>query len=151
MNKTILGRIRECGITRIILFCNLCLICLFVFIFSGLVFAAEKANSWKPDPGMESIREEVVFNEPRMPVDRIAEATTNNGYWWIKQNSSTKLEYVKDLIKAFKLKGGYVGLTSKALVRKLDLVYNPKGDPLDIKMGLSLENAFSLIIKEDTK
>ena len=137
---------------KVNLICSLFLLYVFVPMPGSLAAPAGGLDyKGKPDPRMDSIQEEVLLNDARMPMDPAVEASLNNGYWWIKQDYGAKLKYAKELIKAFKLKKEFIGLTSKEIVRKLDIVYNPKGDPLDTKMGLSLEEAFSLMIKENAK
>ena len=137
------------SIIKVSIFYSLFLLCVFVFMPSGLVLSAEKPKL--PESRAEVIQADDLLNGGITPMDPEVEVTVNDGYWWIKQDSGVKLRYVKDLLKAFKLKGERVGLTSKELVSKLNTVYNPKGEPKDTKMGLRLEEVASLIIKESVK
>jgi len=69
-----------------------------------------------------------------------------DGYWWNKQKRDDKLAYIKQLIIGFKLADKK--LPAKKIVNILDIEYNPRDNPLDIKMDKSVERMFNIITKE---
>ena len=110
-------------------------------------FSLNKGDSITPDPE-EALRkaEIIALEEGGIPEALPVEETANNGYWWIKQDDITKLMYVESLIEKFGLEDK--GLISEKIVERLDIFYNPKDNPLDIKMGISIERGFNNVIKE---
>ena len=72
-----------------------------------------------------------------------------DGYWWIKQDYSKKLEYIKGIETLLQEKGiTILKLRIDKIIEELDQIYNPKDNPLDIKMDKSIERLFYKITKE---
>ncbi len=109
---------------------------------------AKKEVSNLPDPdklvleAQKMVRAEEQAIYEQLPV----EESLRDGYWWNKQNRNEKLNYVKDLISGFKLADKK--LSAKKIVQTLDIEYNPRDNPLDIKMDKSIERMFNIITKE---
>jgi len=74
------------------------------------------------------------------------EESSRDGYWWNKQSRDDKLAYIKQLIAGFKLSDKKI--SAKKIVNLLDTEYNPRDNPLDIKMDKSIERMFNIITKE---
>ena len=72
-----------------------------------------------------------------------------DGYWWVKQDYSKKSEYIEG-IKALLQEQGItiLKLGADKIIEELDRIYNPKDNPLDIKMDKSIERMFYEITKE---
>jgi len=79
------------------------------------------------------------------------EESTEYGYWWIKQDYTTKLECIKRLKESFKIYNMNTTMSEEYLVKKFDEFYQPLDNPLDIKMDKSVERAFSLITQGNIK
>ena len=125
-----------------------------VLIFASVVFAAKKNDldlSAATEAQRKLIQAEMIYNEGKVPEVPMVEITANNGYWWLKQDYESKLNYVKDLLAAFKAKGTLTKLGTKELVKKLDGFYKPVDDPLDIHMDKSLEEVVDRMLKENVK
>ena len=125
-----------------------------VLLFTGAVFAEVLKGldlSGATEAQRKAIQAEMLYNEGRVPEELVVEATANNGYWWIKQDYESKLNYVKGLLAAFKAKGKLTKLSTKELVRKLDVFYKSVDDPVDIHMDKSLEVVVNLMLKENAK
>jgi DNA-binding SARP family transcriptional activator len=71
--------------------------------------------------------------------------SSNDGYWWNKQDRETKTQYIKQLIELFEAEDKK--LKVKKIIKELDSLYDPKDDPLDIKIDLSVERMFNEVIK----
>ena len=72
-----------------------------------------------------------------------------DGYWWIKQDYSKKLEYIKGIETLLQENGiTILKLRAEKIIEELDEIYNPKDNPLDIKMDKSIERMFYKITKE---
>ena len=72
-----------------------------------------------------------------------------DGYWWIKQDYSKKLEYIKGIETLLQQKGiTMIKLGAEKIIEELNEFYNPKDNPLDIKMDKSIERMFYEITKE---
>jgi len=115
------------------------------------VSAEELSLSVNPDPEFALHSQEElegleghIIGEPL-----IIEESENLGYWWIKQDYSTKSEYVKNLKQLFSKEDVVVTMTLREIVKELDEFYNPVDNPMDIKMDKSIERAFITIIKGD--
>jgi len=130
-----------------------CLICagiLFIcvsFVFpEAPAFAGNKpSNIPEIDKLMLEAQKEVSEEEMAYYEQLPIEESSNDGYWWIKQTVGQKTSYVKDLIKALELDDK--NFSADKIIKELDIVYNPKDNPLDIKMDKSVERMFSVIIK----
>jgi hypothetical protein len=119
------------------------------FIIAGneLAFAKKDVPS-VPDPDklvleaqkLVSIADMAAYEQ--LPI----EESEKDGYWWNKQRREDKLAYVKQLIIGFKLTDKK--LAAKRIVNILDVEYNPRDNPLDIKMDKSIERMFNIITKE---
>ncbi|MDD5129050.1 MAG: hypothetical protein PHO40_05305 [Candidatus Omnitrophica bacterium] len=122
-------------------------------IFISLIICKEPAFAKKevssiPDPDklvleaqkLVSIADLAAYEQ--LPV----EESSKDGYWWNKQNRDDKLAYVKQLIAGFKLSDKRI--SAKKIVSLLDTEYNPRDNPLDIKMDKSIERMFNIITKE---
>ena len=72
-----------------------------------------------------------------------------DGYWWIKQDYSKKTEYIKGIETLLQENGiTMLKLRAEKIIEELDKIYNPKDNPLDIKMDKSIERMFYKITKE---
>ena len=72
-----------------------------------------------------------------------------DGYWWIKQDYSKKLEYIKGIETLLQENGiTILKLRAGKIIEELDKLYNPKDNPLDIKMDKSIEEMFYKLTKE---
>ncbi|MFA6357513.1 MAG: hypothetical protein WCY09_02465 [Candidatus Omnitrophota bacterium] len=113
----------------------------------GLVFAKKNILT-ATDPSKLVIEaQKMVTDEQRAQNEQLpVEESSHNGYWWIKQNKNEKLAYVNQLIIGFKLTDKKI--SAKKIVQALDMQYNPRDNPLDIKMDKSVERVFNIIIKE---
>jgi len=128
----------------------------FFLMTSGSIFYpacafAKKQASKVPAPDKQVLEaqkmvtpEQIAMYEP-LPL----EESTNNGYWWNRQDRNTKFTYVKDLIGKFKLEDKK--LSVKKIVQALDSKYSPKDDPLDIKIDKSIERMFNIVTREMLK
>ncbi len=109
---------------------------------------AKKEVSNVPDPDrlvieaqkMVSIADMAAYEQ--LPI----EESEKDGYWWNKQKRDDKLAYIKQLIIGFKMADKK--LPVKKIVNILDIEYNPRDNPLDIKMDKSVERMFNIITKE---
>lgn len=121
--------------------------------FACFVLCQEQALAGKkvsdvPDPSKLVLEAQKMVTEEQMamyeplPVEESAE----DGYWWNKQNRNEKLAKVKELITEFKLTDKKI--SAKKIVQLLDMEYNPRDNPLDIKMDKSIERMFNIITKE---
>ncbi|MDD5042560.1 MAG: hypothetical protein PHV40_02720 [Candidatus Omnitrophica bacterium] len=118
-----------------------------IAIFLVPAFAADKKIG-PPDP-VEVMREAqrmAVLDSLNASGQLPVEESGNDGYWWNRQKAKEKLAYVKRLIKEFKLENKKI--SAKKVVRALDIEYNPRDNPLDIKMDKSVEKIFSVVIGE---
>lgn len=123
-------------------------LCVCAFFILGQELAwAKKAIPKAPDPGKEMFEaQKMVTEEQKALYEQLpVEETSLDGYWWNKQDKNEKINLVKQLIKGFELEDKK--LSAKKIVSQLDLVYNPKDNPLDIKMDKSVERMFDFIIK----
>jgi hypothetical protein len=123
------------------------LICVCLVLCHEPVFA-KKAVSNVPDPSklvleaQQMVTEEQSAMYEQLPV----EESLNDGYWWNKQNANEKLAYVKKLIAGFNLTDKK--FSAKKIAQRLDIEYNPRDNPLDIKIDKSVERMFNVVIKE---
>ncbi len=127
-----------------------------IVVFLGLIlsfnclvgFSLAKDEAGQPSfPEIEAALKEaerVLMEQERARVLPIAESE-NNGYWWNKQNKDTKQKYIMQLIELFGLEDKNLKIAE--IMQKLDILYNPKDNPLDIKIDISVERAFSEVIK----
>lgn len=119
----------------------------FYFLPVNAAFAGKSAPS-VPDPDvlvteaqkLVSISDIAAYEQ--LPV----EESKNDGYWWNKQDMSDKLAYVKQLIISFRLSDKKIPV--KKVVKMLDAEYNPRDNPLDIKIDKSVERMFNIVTKE---
>ena len=122
------------------------LICVSFVFAQALVFAENKpSNIPEIDKLMIEAQKEVSEEEKAQYEQLPVEESANDGYWWIKQTVGQKASYVKDLVKAFELDDKK--FSADKIIKELDIVYNPKDNPLDIKMDKSVERMFSIITK----
>ena len=125
----------------------LLLVCAGFVLFQGTAFAKKETFS-APDPAklvfeaQNMVTEEQKAMYEQLPV----EESLRDGYWWNRLNRNEKMMYVKELISGFKL--GDKKLSVKKIVQVLDAEYNPRDNPLDIKMDKSIERMFNIITKE---
>jgi hypothetical protein len=124
----------------------------FLFICACFVLCQEPAFAGKivsdaPDPSKLVLEaQEMVTEEQKAMYEPLpVEESSNDGYWWNKQDRNEKLQYVKELIVKFGLADKK--LSAKKIVRELDAEYNPMDNPMDIKMDKSLERMFNILIK----
>jgi hypothetical protein len=123
------------------------LACACFILCQDLAFA-KKISSNAPDPSklvldaQKMVTEEQKVSYEQMP---LAEST-RDGYWWNKQDKNEKLAIVKELIAGFGLEDKK--LSVKKIVSQLDIEYNPRDNPLDIKMDKSVERIFNIVTKE---
>jgi len=130
-----------------------CLICVGIllicvsFVFPQvLVFAENKASNIPEIDKLMLEAQKQISEEDKAQYEQLpVEESSNDGYWWIKQTAGQKTSYVKDLIKAFELDDKK--FSADKIIKELDIAYNPKDNPLDIKMDKSVERMFSVIIK----
>jgi hypothetical protein len=120
------------------------LVCVCFVLCKDLAFA-KKITSKAPDPGklvleaQNMVSEEQKVSYEQMPLAESA----RDGYWWNKQNGNEKLAIVKELIAGFGLEDKK--LSAKKIASQLDIEYNPRDNPLDIKMDKSVERMFNII------
>jgi hypothetical protein len=126
----------------------LALACSGMMLCACPAFAARKVISI-PDPSKIVVEEpqEVLTPEQQAMQERLPiEESENNGYWWNRQSSDAKAAYVKQLIISFKLSDRK--LPVKNIVRALDTEYNPRDNPMDIRIDKSVERMFNVVTKE---
>ena len=122
------------------------LACACFVLFQDLAFA-KKVISNAPDPSKLAIEAQSMITEEQkalyepLPVEESA----RDGYWWNKQDRNEKLAIVKELIAGFGLEEEKLAINK--IASQLDIEYNPRDNPLDIKMDKSLERMFSIIAK----
>lgn len=116
-------------------------------------FSVNAAFAGKPAPSVPDPDLLVTEAQKLVSISDIAayeqlpvEESRNDGYWWNKQNMADKLAYVKQLVISFKLPEKKVSV--KKVVRMLDMEYNPRDNPLDIKIDKSVERMFNIVTKE---
>lgn len=116
------------------------------FILSGgLSLAEETVEAGVPGAEEAFIEAEKMLLEAPVPDVLPVPESDNNGYWWNRQDKKTKQEYVKQLIELFEVKDSKLKINS--LIERMDVVYDPKDDPADIKIDLSVERIFYEVIK----
>lgn len=118
------------------------------FIICPKQVFAKKEVSDVPDPDrLVSEAQKLVSIEDLAAYEQLpVEESYRDGYWWNKQNRDDKLAYVKQLIIGFKLSDKKI--SANKIVKILDTEYNPRDNPLDIKMDKSIERVFNIIAKE---
>ena len=124
----------------------------FVLILSSRVCVrAEKDLSPLENPDillLETQRDALKTNyevEEKLPIPE----SDKDGYWWIKQDYSKKLEYIKGIETLLQENGiTILKLRAENIINELDQIYDPKDNPLDIKMDKSIERMFYKITKE---
>ena len=120
-----------------------------LILTSKICVGAEKGLPPVPDPATALLKAQsaALKSDGRTEEIPIPESD-KDGYWWVKQDYSTKAEYIKNLETLVKEKG-VILLEPKAgeIIEKLDEAYNPKDNPLDIKMDKSIERMFYKITK----
>lgn len=122
--------------------------CLGMMLYACPVFAARKAISI-PDPSQIAVEEPQEALTPEQKAMREAlpiEESKNDGYWWNRQSADAKTAYVKQLIISFKLSDRK--LPVKSIVKALDTEYNPRDNPVDIRIDKSVERMFNVVTKE---
>ena len=122
-------------------------ICACFILCPALAFARKDVSN-VPDPSKLVLEaQKMVTEEQKALYEQLpVEESSKDGYWWNKQDRNEKLSYVKVLIAAFNLANKK--LPVKKIVQSLDIEYNPKDNPLDIKMDKSVERMFNIVIKE---
>ena len=125
-------------------------ICASFVLCQDMAFAAKKKSPETPNiPDMNKLMLEAqkeVSEEEKLQYEQLpVEESSNDGYWWVKQDARQKVSCVEDLIKAFQLDDKKLSLNK--IVKELDIVYNPIDNPLDIKMDKSVERMFNIITK----
>jgi hypothetical protein len=120
------------------------LACVCFVLCKDLAFA-KKVTSQAADPSklmleaQNMVTEEQKTSYEQMPLAESAK----DGYWWNKQDGNVKLSIVKELIAGFGLEDKK--LSAKKIAGQLDIEYNPRDNPLDIKMDKSVERMFNII------
>lgn len=109
---------------------------------------AKKETPNVPDPGKLALEaQSMVTEEQKALYEQLpVEESLKDGYWWNRMGRNEKMMYVKELIAGFKL--GDKKLSVKKIVQMLDAEYNPRDNPLDIKMDKSIERMFSTVTRE---
>ncbi len=122
-------------------------ICACFVLCQDIAFAKKKISK-APDPQKEMLEaQKMVTEEQQALYEQLpVEESSKDGYWWNKQDKNEKLAYVKELIAGFGLEDKK--LPAKKIVSQLDIEYNPRDNPLDIKMDKSIERMFNIITKE---
>jgi hypothetical protein len=87
-----------------------------------------------------------LMDEPERLEELPVSESSNDGYWWNKQDKETKTQYIKQLIELFGAEDKK--LKVKKIIKELDSLYDPKDNPLDIKMDKSIERMFYEITEE---
>ncbi|MBU0547224.1 MAG: hypothetical protein KKH57_00465 [Candidatus Omnitrophica bacterium] len=120
------------------------LICACFVLCQDLAFA-QKVASKAPDPSKLMLEAQgIVSEEQKASYEKMPlEESARDGYWWNKQDKGEKLAIVKELIAGFGLEDKK--LSVKKIVSQLDIEYNPRDNPLDIKMDKSIERMFNII------
>ncbi|MFA5351319.1 MAG: hypothetical protein WC357_08355 [Candidatus Omnitrophota bacterium] len=123
----------------------LILACLVLFLSPAF---AKKETPNVPDPSKLALEAQgMVTEEQKSSYEQLpVEESLKDGYWWNRMDRNEKMMYVKELIAGFKL--GDKKLSVKKIVQVLDAEYNPRDNPLDIKMDKSIERMFSTVIRE---
>ncbi len=124
------------------------LLILACFVLSQSPAFARKEAPNVPDPGKLALEaQSMVTEEQKALYEQLpVEESLKDGYWWNRMGRNEKMMYVKELIAGFKL--GDKKLSVKKIVQVLDAEYNPRDNPLDIKMDKSIERMFSIVTKE---
>jgi len=123
------------------------LICSFSLLLQGPAFAKKNiSNVPNPEKLMLEAQKEVSAIEQAAVEQLPVEESDKDGYWWNKQDKNEKITYVNALIKSFKLTEKK--LSARKIVSQLDIEYNPRDNPLEIKIDKSLERMFNIITKE---
>ena len=124
-----------------------------IFISACFVMCYEPAFAKKqvsnvPDPDKLVLEAQKIVSIADMAAyeQLPVEESEKDGYWWNKQKRDDKLAYVKQLIAGFKLTDKK--LAAKKIANILDIEYNPRDNPLDIKMDKSVERMFNIVTKE---
>jgi len=120
------------------------LICACFVLCQDLAFA-KKVTSKAPDPSKVMLEAQgMVTEEQKVSYEQMPLVeSTRDGYWWNKQDRNEKQAAVKELISGFGLEDKK--LPVKKIVSQLDVEYNPRDNPLDIKMDKSVERMFNVI------
>ena len=115
------------------------------FVLSQDLAFAKKITSNVPDPSKLVLEaQKMVTEEQKASYEQMPLAdSARDGYWWNKQDRNEKLAIVKELIAGFGLEDKK--LPAKKIVSQLDIEYNPRDNPLDIKMDKSIERMFNII------
>jgi len=123
------------------------LICACFVLCQGTAFAKNEAANI-PDPSSLVLEaQEMVTERQKALYEALpVEESSKDGYWWNKQDKNVKLAIVKELIAGFGLEDKK--LSAKKIVSQLDIEYNPRDNPLDIKMDKNVERMFNIVIKE---
>ncbi|MDD5560733.1 MAG: hypothetical protein PHT50_01175 [Candidatus Omnitrophica bacterium] len=118
------------------------------FVFCQEPVFARKEISDVPDPSKLVLEAQKMVTEEQMAMYEPlpVEESSRDGYWWNKQGMNDKLAAVKELIGEFKLEDKK--LSARKIVKSLDTEYNPRDNPLDIKMDKSIERMFNIISRE---
>ena len=124
------------------------LVCSLFVLCRESAFAGKKNVPNIPDPDQLVLEaQKMVTEEQKALYEQLPiEESSRDGYWWNKQDKNEKLAYVKVLIAGFDLADKKV--LAKKVVQTLDMEYNPKDNPLDIKMNRSVERMFNVVTKE---
>ena len=122
-------------------------ICACFVLCQDLAFA-KKITSKAPDPAKVMLdAQNMVTEEQKATYEQMPTAeSARDGYWWNKQDRDEKLSIVKDLITEFGLADKKLSI--KKIVQRFDTEYNPRDNPLDIKIDKSIERMFNIIAKE---
>ena len=124
----------------------------FVLILSpGVCIGAQEDSPFVQDPDMlllEAERDILKSNYEQGEALPMPESD-KDGYWWIKQDYSKKLEYIKGIETLLQEKGiTILKMKAEKIIEELDQIYNPEDNPFDIKMDKSIERVFYKITKE---
>ena len=126
---------------------GLIFVCAFIVMCKEPAFAKKEIpNLPDPDKLVKEAQKIVSISDLAAYEQLPVEESKNDGYWWNKQNRDEKILYVKQLIAGFKLSDKKV--SAKKIVKILDMEYNPRDNPLDIKMDKSIERMFNIVTKE---
>jgi hypothetical protein len=119
------------------------------FMIFGIFARAEDVPQ-APDPEKAMLDAQLEMMKQGSGPDEIPiPESDKDGYWWVKQDFATKKDYIKNIELCLKEKKIFIlKLKTDKIIEMLDEVYNPKDNPLDIKMDKSIERMFYNITKE---
>jgi len=126
--------------------CGLILLLFVIFITGARICTGAPAGDKQSDNalGAMPIAPEVLVESDPVEMLPVSESS-NDGYWWNKQDKETKTQYIKQLIELFGVSDKK--LEVRKIIKELDSLYDPKDNPLDIKIDISVERMFNEVIK----